>query len=440
MRRYILDRLAEWKNDPRRKPLLLTGVRQCGKTYILKAFAEQYYEDYVYLNLERNPEIGEMFKVNFDPGRILQDLSNFILHKEIIPGRTLLILDEIQATPEAVTALKYFEEDMPELAVIGAGSLLGVSLRREEASFPVGKVDRLDMYPMSFMEFLWAMGLEKIQEDLDRFRPDEPWPSYILQRLEAHYMDYLIVGGMPEAVKAWRDRKQLDEVHHIQDQILYGYENDFAKHAPSTELPNLHAVWRSIPQQLAKDNNKFVFSQVRSSARAKTLETAMLWLVDAGFIHQLKKVEEASIPLSAYEDASYYKVYFADVGLLCRHAGFSALSLRAMDESSGGFRGSLTENFVLNELLCLGLKPRFWRSGNSAELDFVLEYDGAIIPIEAKANLNTQAKSYAQFVRRYKSGKGFKFSLKNVGVNRVGATVTYSVPLAAVHRIKHYLR
>lgn len=440
MKRTITSDLLKWKEKKNRKPLLLTGVRQCGKTYILKKFAEESFEDFAYLNLEKTPLIADVFKEDFNCRRIIDDLSNLFIGKPIVQGKTLLILDEIQVAAHAITSLKYFQEDMPELAIIGAGSLLGVSIGQEAVSFPVGKVDRLAMYPMSFVEFLEAGGKDNFLQALASRSLDEPLADYVYAPLEKMYLQYLIVGGMPEVVKAWWKTQNLAQVADIQDHILYGYENDFAKYAPARERLNIESIWQSIPQQLAKDNNKFIFSHAKKSARAKDLEASLHWLNDAGIIHILKKVEQAQIPLSAFADASYYKVYMSDIGLLSRRANFAYASLLDAKEQSGNFRGSLTENYVLNELINQGRKPYFWRSGNTAELDFIIEDKGRVIPIEAKANLNTQAKSYRIFAQRYQADIGFKFSLKNIGVNYVSETRTYSLPLFTLYRLEKYLR
>lgn len=265
MKREIMQDLISWKNKRNRKPLLLTGVRQCGKTYILRKFGEEHFDNYVYLNLERDPQIAAVFNYDYDTKRILQDISNLSLLPEIIPNKTLLIIDEIQFNPKAITALKYFAEDMPELCIVGAGSLLGVSLREEGASFPVGKVDRLEMYPMSFKEFLLESKSRRIVNSIENFDITKLLPDYILDNLNREYTNYLLVGGMPEAVKVWFENHNLAEVNEIQDNIIAGYENDFSKHSPKNELTNIELIWRSIPEQLAEDNNKFVFSRVKIS-------------------------------------------------------------------------------------------------------------------------------------------------------------------------------
>lgn len=439
MKREIMQDLISWKNKRNRKPLLLTGVRQCGKTYILRKFGEEHFDNYVYLNLERDPQIAAVFNYDYDTKRILQDISNLSLLPEIIPNKTLLIIDEIQFNPKAITALKYFAEDMPELCIVGAGSLLGVSLREEGASFPVGKVDRLEMYPMSFKEFLLESKSRRIVNSIENFDITKLLPDYILDNLNREYTNYLLVGGMPEAVKVWFENHNLAEVNEIQDNIIAGYENDFSKHSPKNELTNIELIWRSIPEQLAEDNNKFVFSRVKKSARAKDLEKSIGWLIDAGLIRVVTKVDNPQVPLSFYSNSSFYKIYLCDVGLLSRMTGFTLKSLLEKDESTGGFRGSLSENFINNELVSLGYVTYFWRSKNSAEVDFLIEDDGRVIPIEVKANVNTKAKSYNNFIKKYATKIGFRFSLKNSGENKVGVTKTYSLPLSLVFRLKDYL-
>ncbi len=440
MKREIMKDLVFWKNKKNRKPLLLTGVRQCGKTYILKKFAEEHFDNYVYINLEREPQIAEVFNYGYDTKRILEDIINLKLLPDFIPTETLLLIDEIQINPKAITALKYFQEEMPELAIVGAGSLLGVSIREEGASFPVGKVDRLEMHPMSFKEFLLESDSRGIAKSIDGYEKTKPLPDYILEKLNREYTDYLLVGGMPEAVKNWFENRNLSEVNEIQDNIILGYENDFSRHSPQSELPNIELIWRSIPEQLSQENNKFVFSRVKKSARAKDLEKSIGWLIDAGLIHVVTKVENPQVPLSFYSDSSFYKIYLCDVGLLSRMANFTLKSLIEKDESTGGFRGSLAENFINNELVSLGYDTYFWRSGNTAELDFLIEDEAGVVPIEAKANINTKAKSYAIFVNRYENDVGFKFSLNNIGENLEENTTTYSLPLALAYRIKEYLR
>ena len=341
MKREIMNDLISWKNKKNRKPLLLTGVRQCGKTYILRKFAEEQFDSWVYINLERESQISDVFNYDFDTKRILEDICNLKMLPKIIPGETLLLIDEIQLNPRAITALKYFREDIPNLAIIGAGSLLGVSIREEGASFPVGKVDRLEMYPMSFKEFLSESDSRKIAKNIESYDKTKPLPDYILDSLNREYINYLLVGGMPEAVKSWFESRNLLEVNEIQDNIILGYERDFSRHCPKNELTDIELIWRSIPEQLGEENNKFVFSRVKKSARAKDLEKSIGWLIDAGLIHVVVKVENPQVPLSFCKHSSFYKIYLCDVGLLSRTANFTLKSLLEKNELTSGFRGTL---------------------------------------------------------------------------------------------------
>ena len=314
-----------------------------------------------------------------------------------------------------------------------------MSIRKDETSFPIGKIDRMQLYPMNFREFLWATGQENLDKGLDDRDITAELPEYYMEPLKKSLLNYYAIGGMPEAVKTCVETKDFNEVEKIQENLLYGYENDFSKHAPINEIANLEAIWNSIPTQLREDNNKFIFSRVKKSARAKDLEASIQWLVDAGLIHVVGKVENAKIPLSVNADNSYYKIYLCDVGLLSKRAGISYATIINNFENLGTFKGVLTENYVLTELISLDYNPYYWRSGNIAELDFLIEHKGNVIPIEAKANLNTKAKSYLEFAKQFKPKKGFKFSLKNSGINVVENTKTYSLPLFLVNRIKDVL-
>lgn len=439
MKRYMMQYLLKWKNSKRRKPLLLTGVRQCGKTYLINQFGEEYFDDVAYLNFEQHPSLASFFNEDLNPKRIISDIENLFLEKPITKNKTLLFLDEIQMAPQVITSLKYFCEDMPNLHVIGAGSLLGVSIREYQSSFPVGKVDLAELQPMNFSEFLWATGKAKVYEHLLSLRVDQEIPNFLFERLKKSLLNYYVIGGMPEVVQCWVDTNDYHLVADLQSKIIEGYSRDFAKYAPIKELPNLLAIWRSIPAQLADDNHKFIFSRAKKSARAKDLEVAMEWLVDAGLIHILKKVENAELPLSIHADHGYYKVYLCDVGLLTKMSGISARVLLNPSADYSTFKGGLTENYVLTELLSQGFSPYYWRSGNTAELDFLIEKNTHIVPIEAKAQINTQAKSYQLFVKRYSPSMGFKLSLKNCAVNHSKATTTYSLPLFLVNRLEDLL-
>lgn len=439
MERDIMKRLVAWKDSPDRKPLLVTGVRQCGKTYILKEFGSRYFEDTAYFYFEGNRGLASVFEYDLDPVRILRELGSVVRGQEIIPGKTLIIFDEIQACPKAVTSLKYFCENMKEIPIVCAGSLLGISVKRDGISFPVGKVDRLQMYPMTFAEFLRADGGQALYEGAMGLELEREVPELYSVPLEKSLKYYYIAGGMPEVVKKWVDTHNFDEVSGLQDMILEGYSGDFAKYAPKTDIPKLGWIWSSVPKQLAKDNNKFVFSHVKEGKRSNELEDALEWLTDAGLVYRLEMVSNPELPLSFYADATFFKVYLSDVGLLRRKSGLSHKTILEEPEIYKNFKGALTENYVLNELLAQGKRPYFWRSGNTAELDFLFEDKDRVIPVEAKAAISTRAKSYLQFCKKYKPSLGFRFSMKNVGDNVTEETHTYSLPLYLLWKLDRYL-
>lgn len=439
MERDIMQQLIEWKNSVHRKPLLVTGVRQCGKTYVCKEFGAVYFEDTAYFNFEENKRIASVFDYDFNVDRIIDELGNIISGKAIIPGKTLVFFDEIQACPSAITSLKYFCENKRELHIICAGSLLGVSIKRDHISFPVGKVDRLLMYPMTFSEFLRADGGKAIYEGVQKYSINRELPELYTMALEKALKYYYIVGGMPEVVAKWVETHNFETVDKLQDNIMADYRSDFAKHAPRTDIPKLGWIWDSIPKQLAKDNNKFVFSHVKEGKRSSELEDALEWLADAGLVYRLEMVKNPEMPLSFNADAMFFKVYMSDVGLLRRKSGVSHKTIMEDSELYRNFKGAFTENFVLTELLTQEITPYFWRSGNTAELDFLFEYEDTVYPVEAKAEAHTRAKSYRQFCKKYKPRAGFKFSMKNVGMNIVEDTMTYSVPLYLIWMIKKYM-
>lgn len=439
MYREVTDSLKAWKNSSHRKPLLVTGIRQCGKTYILKKFADDFFEDTAYFYFEGNNRLASIFQTDFDTARIIDELGSVIRHKPIIPGKTLIIFDEIQACPEAITALKYFYETMPELHIVCAGSLLGVALKRNNISFPVGKVDRITMYPMSFREFLIANGHKALINGLLKYDAENSLPELYTTTLSKELKYYYLIGGLPEVVSRWIETHDFAEVAKLQNNILEDYANDFSKYAPISEVPKINWIWESVPIQLARENNKFFFSHVKQGKRSKDLEDALEWLKNAGLINKLDLVTTPELPLAFNADASYFKIYMADVGLLCRRCGLTADTVLEENAYYKNFKGALTENFVLTELLHTGIHPYFWRSGNTAELDFLFEYNNKIVPVEAKAETHTRAKSYGLFCKKYVPATGFKCSMKNIGVNEVEATKTVSLPLYLLWNIKSYL-
>lgn len=428
MKRHILHQLIQWKNSPQRKPLLLTGVRQCGKTHILKELGNAQFDDMCYINFESNQNYAMIFDYDFNVERIIKEIE-LLQQCKITAGKTLLIFDEIQDAPRAITALKYFCENMPQLHIACAGSLLGVALKKENISFPVGKVNRLSMYPMSFAEFIIAIGEEKYIQLFENWQTDREIPSVYTEKFERLLKEYYIVGGMPAVVQEYINTEDFENIKKIQNEILQDYADDFSKHAPVSEIEKIRMIWHSVPKQLAKENNKFVFSHVKQGKRANELEAALQWLKNAGLIHLLELVSNAEIPLSSNANATYFKVYMSDIGLLCRSLGLEYQQIIYHYDTLSTFKGAIVENYVLNELLQLNKNPYFWRSGNSAELDFLIEEQGNIIPIEVKSATNTQAKSYRQFCKKYQPKLGYKLSLKNIGKNTCEQTQTISLPL-----------
>ena len=428
MKREFIKELVKWRDSSRRKPLLITGVRQCGKTHTLKEFGNTCFDNVCYVNLESSSNYAAIFDYDFDVKRIIREIE-LIEQCKITPGKTLLILDEIQEVPRAITALKYFCEEMRELHVACAGSLLGVALRNENIAFPVGKVNRKKMYPMSFKEFVVANGQEKYIELLANWNLEREIPEVYSRPLEQLLKEYYIVGGMPEVVQEYVNTHDFKTVQEIQDEILADYADDFSKHAPASEVEKIRLVWDSIPKQLAKENNKFMFSHVKEGKRAHELEAALQWLKNAGLAHLLELVRNVETPLSANADATYFKAYVSDCGLLCRRLGLGYKDFLGETNNLKTFKGAVVENYVMNELICYGKQPFFWRSGNTAELDFLFEEDGEIVPVEVKSATNTQAKSYKQFCKRYGPRRGYKLSLKNLAVNDCEGTETTSLPL-----------
>lgn len=438
MERTITEKFRKWKESSRRKPLLLTGVRQCGKTTAIKHFGNTAFDNSIYLNFEENTNLAGIFSYDFDISRILNEIQS-VTSEKITPGKTLLILDEIQECPRAITSLKYFCENMSGLHVIGAGSLLDVALRRENISFPVGKVNRLKMFPLSFYEFAIAAGDPSMIDILREWPLDRPIPELYSIPMEKLLKTYFIVGGMPEVVSEWIKTGDFQMVDEIQEEILRDYADDFSKHAPVKDIEKIRWVWDSVPKQLAKDNNKFVFSHVKEGKRSTELEDALQWLVDAGLAHKLELVENVEIPLSSAANASWFKVYMSDNGLMRKKSGLAYQTILEGSELYSRYKSAFTENFVMNELISQEYKPYYWRSGNTAELDFIIEQLNQCIPIEVKAADNVQAKSYRAFCKKYKPVTGIKTSLKNIAENFCDQTRTISLPLYLMWEMKYYL-
>ncbi len=409
MERSIIKQLKEWKNSPLRKPLILAGARQVGKTYILKEFGKREYENVAYINCDNNPEVAELFAEDYDMKRVLLVIGA-LTGQPIIPGKTLIILDEIQELPKGLAALKYFCEDAPEYHVAVAGSLLGVALHRGESA-PVGKADIIRLFPMSFEEYLLARGEEQVLQIL--FSKDWPTIALLHEKLTKQLREYYFVGGMPEAVATFLKTNDANQVRRVQDNILYLYRSDMSKHVSADEATRISMVWQSIPSQLAKENKKFVYGAVRKGARAKDFETAIQWLADAGLIYKVSRVREVGMPLKFYEDANAFKLFMLDVGLLGAISEMEPaqmlMSNNAMTESKGAF----TENYVLCQLKTLpGIATYYYsREDSRLELDFIVQHQGRIIPVEVKAEENLKSKSLKAFMDKHEGLHAIRFSM-----------------------------
>lgn len=409
MRRTNLDALISWKNSTLRKPLIIRGARQVGKTWLMKEFGSTQYEQTVYLNFEKNNRLKTLFIDDFDIRRIiiaLQVESGLIINAQ----NTLLIFDEIQAIPEAITSLKYFFEDAPEYHIVAAGSLLGVALH-ENTSFPVGKVAFMDLHPLTFLEFLDALGetgLTTILHSGD-WKLITAYKSRLIDRLRQYYY----VGGMPEVVVTFVGNNDFNEVRVIQKQILQSYEQDFSKHAPSEIVPRIRMIWNSIPAQLAKENRKFIYGIIKEGSRAKDYEHALSWLIDCGQVHKICNVTKPGMPLKAYEDRSAFKLFLVDVGLLTAMCDINAQTLLEGTKIFTEFKGALTEQYVLQQLIPSDKHViYYWSAERSAsEIDFIVQFDGAIFPIEVKAEENLQAKSLKVYREKFNPIKSIRTSM-----------------------------
>lgn len=440
MERECIQKLIEWKNSRKRKPLVLMGARQVGKTWLMEEFAKREFgEDYVIVNFMRRQSLCQQLKLmDLDPKALVRLLQT-ATGRRIVPGKTLLILDEIQECPKALTSLKFFYEDMPELAVMAAGSLLGLSYGKGEkgdlaedgdrGSFPVGKVDRLNVYPMSFAEFLVASGKTSFLEAIDA----GDWQSVeaLSNEFELLLKTYYIVGGMPEAVADWIETGSMAEARRTQLRILADYDDDFKKHAADELLPKIRLVWQSVPAQLAKANEKFCYANVRQGARARDYEAALEWLQDAGILYKLQRVCPPGLPLVRYMASGAFKVFVHDVGLLC---AMSAVDPAIVLEKTGlftHFKGALTEQFVLQEMKTVGIESGYWTPDEGvSEVDFVIQGKRGVYPVEVKAAANTKSKSLGVYMTAYKPAFAVKTSLKNFSLSRA----VRSLPLYAFSR------
>lgn len=413
MHRLLMNDLLKWKASDDRQPLILRGARQVGKTWLLKEFGKTAFEDVLYINCENAPALKEVYDGDISPSRLI-DMLGALHGKRIDPMNTLIIFDEIQEIPRALTALKYFSEQSPEYHICCAGSLLGVALH-SGTSFPVGKVDFLTLAPLSFEEFCLALG-EGSLVDFIRNGGLHEIPKPIADKLSDYLKIYIIVGGMPAAVNAWVQRRDFAFVGVKQRDILTTYENDFSKHAPKSLVPKLRSVWNSIPAQHAKENKKFVYGLAKEGARAREYEEALLWLLDSGVLRKVTAVTKPSIPLRAYEDSKAFKLYHVDVGLLRMMSEIDPSVILQGSRVFVEFKGALTEQYVLGELVAQDSTKslHYWSGERTAELDFLLTYKTDILPLEAKSGENVRAKSLQLFREQYKPSLAIRTSLMNV--------------------------
>lgn len=411
MKRFIIEKLKEWKESKYRKPLILKGARQVGKTYILKQFGEENYEGVAYFNFDHDEDLYNLFENTKDPKRILEQLS-FIYGKAIMPEKTLIIFDEIQECPNALNALKYFYEEANEYHIACAGSLLGIRL--SHTSFPVGKVDFLNMYPMSFSEFLIADNAQNLVDYMKSLNKIERIPDIFFNQLSEKLKAYFIIGGMPEAVNAWVNEKDMELVNKIQENILSAYESDFSKHTQDSEANKISLIWNSIPSQLAKENKKFLYQAVKEGARAREYEGALNWLNDANLIYKIYNITKPDFPLKAYNDLSAFKIYMNDTGLLRKMANLDSKIVVEGNRLFEEFKGAFTENYVLNTLnTILNALPNYFTFDRN-EIDFVMQYKNNIIPIEVKANKLTNNISLTKYNEKYNNEISIRFSMNNL--------------------------
>lgn len=412
--RTIIEKLREWKLRSNRKPLIISGVRQTGKTWIMKHFGKEEFEATAYFNFDIDDGLQSVFANHKNPLRILEELKLYT-DVEITAGKTLIIFDEIQECGEALNSLKYFCEDAPQYHIVAAGSLLGVALNKVK-SFPVGKVEFLDIYPLSFKEFLIAKDA-KTFNFVDNLERIEPLPEIIFNKLGEYYRQYMAVGGMPEAVNSFLSNASMDDVDKCLDYILSAYSRDFSKHAQGKDVPKILSIWDSIPSQLAKENRKFVFKLVRPGARAREYEDALLWLNSAGMIFRVFRNTKPALPLKAYDDVSAFKIYLCDVGLLRRLSSLPAEIVISQNPLYAEFKGASAENYVLQSLVQqVEPTPRYWVSEGKAEVDFLIQYKTEIIPVEVKSGGNLMGKSLAVYGQKFNPRIKLKFSLNNLAV------------------------
>lgn len=433
MKRFVLDELQKWKSSKRRKPLIVKGARQVGKTWALQEFGRSFPDGYAYFNFDKDAEYRQFFQSTKDVRRILQNLA--MASGQKITTDTLIIFDEIQACPEALNSLKYFCEDAPEYYVASAGSLLGIKLSQ---GFPVGKVNFLEMGPMTFTEYLLADGADNFVEYLSGINEISPIPDAFFNPLVEKLKMYFVVGGMPEPVLVWTEDGDIKETDRVLSNILMSYENDFAKHADPTDVPKIQLIWDSLPSQLARENKKFLYCAVKDGARAREYENALNWLYNADLVRKTFRINKPGLPLSAYDDLTAFKIYMSDVGLLRKHSHLATSTFAEYNRLFTEFKGALTENFVLQSLSRqLETEPRYWADA-PYEVDFVVQLDNDIIPVECKAGTNVKSTSLKKYSQQYTEQTPLmvRFSLMNLSID--GNLL--NIPLFLVDRAGEIIR
>ena len=434
MFRYIKQELIEWKNSKDRKPLIIRGARQVGKTYILKEFGNEQYENVAYFNFDHDENLKELFKMTKDPKRILEQLT-FATGSVINKKTTLIIFDEIQECPDALNSLKYFNEEANDYHIVCAGSLLGIKL--SHTSFPVGKVNYLDMYPMTFSEFLLADGSQNLVTYMSTYSSLEKIPDILFNQLSEKLKAYFIIGGMPEVVKKWLETKDITEVDRVQDEILKGYENDFRKHVESTSLQEkISLIWESMVSQLSKENKKFIYQAAREGARAREYEDAVNWLSDADIVEKIFNLSKPAFPLNAYVDLSSFKLYMLDIGLLRKKAGLASKIVIEGNKLFEEFKGALTENYILNTLIYVyNQKPNYYTFDRN-EIDFIIQSENEIIPIEVKSGETINNISLTKFNQENNNKLSIRFSTRNI--DKSGKIL--NIPLFMAEYIDRYIK
>lgn len=407
-----MSALLKWKQQPERKPLIIQGARQIGKTWIMRKFGEEYFDYVAYFNFDASEELCKEFENTKNPRRLI-DILRLYTECPIEPDRTLIIFDEIQQSNKALNSLKYFCEEALEYHILAAGSLFGVSLSHGD-SFPVGKVEFLKMYPITFKEFLRA-DIPQMYEYLENLKEIAPLPEIVMGRVGESYRRYLVCGGMPAAVVAMLERRGVHEIEEIQRGILTAYALDFAKHAPGSDIPRITSIWNSIPSQLTKENRKFVYKLVKNGARAREYEDGLLWLEHAGLIYRIFCSSKPGLPLSAFDDLSAFKIYLCDVGLLRVMASLPSDVLWTENALYSEFKGAMAENAVLQSLVAhFEVLPRYWTSEATAELDFLLQHNVLLLPVEVKSGTRLSGKSLGVYINRYNTDLALRYSMNNL--------------------------